>query len=106
MERAIKYAIEGGYDAWNSPNVTVHEESDNHSAVSWLSIGNFDVLKFEVLLDPLFWQALGKQQGWSDEPYQYTNEHNIYGWHVKWLMFIDHRANGGDVDSFFNNLLK
>ena len=88
METAIKKAIEGGYDGHG------------------LTLDSGAVIYDRFLLDPLFWQCLGKAEGWIDEMYEYTNEHDIPGWHVKWLLFIDHIAEGKDIDSFFNELLK
>lgn len=83
------------------------------------------------LLDTLFWQALGKQQGWGkDIPPEdwlckacYGGDcggceerikENIkaffntkeYDWKHYWHLFIDHIAEGKDVDDFFNNLIK
>tara|TARA_R110000868_G_scaffold236293_4_gene490322 strand:- start:590 stop:853 length:264 start_codon:yes stop_codon:yes gene_type:complete len=50
----------------------------------------FSAYQAKVLLDPLFWQALKTKEDWR----------NV------WHDFIDHLADGKDVDSFFNNLLK
>lgn len=115
MEQAIKKAIEGGYNAWNSPNVVVYEESDTHYSENWVSIGSFDVHRMELLLDPLFWQALGKQQGWWERVGKFginldmmvtTEDNSQYGWLHYWHRFIDHIAEGGDIDEFFNKLIK
>ena len=97
METAILKAKEGGYSIWGGP---VKEEE-------------YDTL----LLDPLFWQCLGKQQGWLEvgelwydihdkeqcENPQYDHSRT---WLGKWHSFIDHIADGGTPDEFFNNLLK
>ena len=105
MEKAIKKAKEGGYKA-----------------------GSFadDGGRYE-LLDPLFWQALGKAMGWKDmfmgepidkkmqkwldereketgEPYNKSCKRE--GWLHYWLTFILHLAEGKDAESFFNELLK
>ena len=89
IQKAIQKAIETGYNPdWNT--------DEKH------------------LLDPLFWQALGKALGWGDyAPYGLESESpagyddarlNSWRWH--WHRFIDHLASGKDVDEFFKELLK
>lgn len=88
MEIAIIKAHESGYKNWR------HSDS-------------------MILLDPLFWQALSKAEGWKGK-YQHTyldffNTETPYEypeWLEKWHRFIDHLAKGEDVDSFFEELLK
>ncbi len=106
METAIQKAIEGG---WKS-KVFLHDDIERNP---------FRTIKIypTIYSDPLFWQALGKQQGWernnkvitygvfdaekshsesaSREPY-------VYYWH----RFIDHIAEGKEIDLFFKELLK
>ena len=88
MENAIKKAIEGGY-------------KDGH-------VHGFR----EVLLDPEFWSALGKQQSWGLGNKCPVCEEGILltkympHWKMNLHRFIDHIAEGKDVDSFFNHLLK
>lgn len=89
MEKAIKKAIEGGWDdsrykAFFSEGVRMWHES--------------------AFLDPLFWQALGKSMGWQTE--NKTHFPQGIGWQYYWHRFIDHLAEGKDADSFFANLLK
>ena len=89
METAIKKAIEGGYDGHG------------------LTLDSGAVIYDRFLLDPLFWQCLGKAEMWREKELEakdgtkYKAEY-IYVWHS----FIDHIAEGGDIDSFFNQLLK
>lgn len=84
MKEAIQKAIEGGYRQTS-----------------------FD-LSYSPLLDPLFWQALGKAMGWEDfEGYDVEGDFSkIEGWRNHWHRFIDHLASGGDAESFFKELLK
>lgn len=85
----------------------------------------------EICLDPLFWKALTfglkldidmeyyhcpkdkdsgdyiidgycKQCGTKLEPFIKTTKN----WLTKWHSFIDHLAEGKDIDSFFSNLIK
>jgi len=77
MEKAIKKAEEAGY---------------------------IDILRDGwVLLDNDFWQCLGKAMGWRrvkewDEKYAPYQKH--------WHSLVDHLADGGNVDMFFERLLK
>lgn len=72
----------------------------------------------DILLDPLFWQALGEGLGWDDfvfdsdgtkaTEYSYELSMNgiVKGWVYKQYDFIDHLAEGKDIESFFNELTK
>ena len=76
----------------------------------------------QILLDPLFWQALGKQQGWTEIdkikektikmaggiPRNIDGINGNIGYHTLhyWHSFIDHIAEGKSADSFFEGLLK
>lgn len=115
MKNAIEKAITAGYPKESRP---------------WCQECGEDY--FRVLLDPLFWQALGKAMGWEDEcdkcgTIQSVIDHEVaeynesvcklingFGdkhimflrWKSVWHNFIDHLAEGGDVEAFFNQLLK
>lgn len=130
MENAIKKSIEGGWKFTNGESIL---EID----VGGVFIGEKVFIKFfdketeqfsfalsDILLDHLFWQALGKQQGWgkivcancNTDGWTKENECRMcskggigiktedYKYH--WHNFIDHIAQGGNIDEFFNNLLK
>lgn len=84
MENAIKRAIEGG---WNG-----------HP--SWMK--NWE----RAVLDPTFWQALGKAEGWKKLHYEDMEGNYDECWQCHWHSFIDHLASGKDADSFFKALLK
>lgn len=125
MENAIKKAIEGG---WKPTKYLDYKNNDQMLGL------NFFLTKFsnDFLLAPLFWQALGKQQGWQqvvicgncqsgNSRYQMklgglctncgcdfgkglvrTQKGYIYEWHA----LIDWVAEGKDINDFFNQLLK
>lgn len=86
MEQAIKIARKNGYgDRWY-------------------------VWKKEDLFDPLFWQALGKGLGWDiKHPCPTCNNLDAKISYPEWIYqmhrFIDHLAEGKDIDSFFIALL-
>lgn len=99
MEKALKLAMDGG-----------------HVKAGLCLNDNFKVCVTAnpelLLLDPNFWQCLGKAEGWDEE-------FNLDGsladgfsiktyleWQYRWHQFIDHIADGGDIDTFFNNLIK
>lgn len=106
MERAIKKAVEEGYGK------------------DWFSLEQYDVSdNSTILLDPLFWQSLGKAEGWgqSGETYctlcrKYGNElknckclgqvYDYKNWRFEMHRFIDHIIEGKSIDDFFNQLLK
>lgn len=123
MEQAIKKAIEGGYGNSQSQKLQYYDEEKNGAWFTWFDgedVTEETLVPFSfLLLDPLFWQALGKADGWKDvyigQPKYVKGA--LYGqsvtgnevwqeWLYHWHRFIDHLAQGGDVDEFFNNLLK
>lgn len=65
------------------------------------------------LLDPLFWQALGKARGWKEYMYndgiQSDRPDRQYAswtltWKHYWHCFIDHLAEGKSAEEFFATL--
>lgn len=89
MEQAIDIALKNGFSC------------PRHIALEYWG---------ETLLDPLFWQALGKQQGWDFTRRTGTVLDKLperrHEWERHWHGLITHLSNGGDIDTFFNNLLK
>ena len=79
MEEIIKKAISGGYKHGCSPSykkssgIFVFKDYDNDG----YSVEN--LIKEQVVLDPLFWQALCKECGWG----------------VKGDIHVNHHANNG-----------
>lgn len=110
MENAIKLAIEGG---WDDTNFAYGVGKDGKSDDPKVGVWHYGK---DIFLDPIFWQCLGKSLGWSDLPFWRYGEtcircrENLGGiryvqWQYNWHRFIDHLASGGDVDSFFADLL-
>ena len=86
-KQAIEKAIEGGY---------IHS-SYNLEAV--LADGMEFGLIEELVLDPSFWQYLGKAEGWGYvSPYQKTS------WETEWHRLIDHLSEGGTIEKYFEKL--
>lgn len=117
METAIKKAIEGGYKCGFGLGDSYPE--------------SYKMCRdYSAVLDPAFWQALGKAEGWgrlhctncgefarpirkkdSDPEYWFDccgRKRNLeYGvsYVGQWHRLIDHLAEGKDADSFFADLL-
>ena len=92
MKNAIKKAIEGG---WKIPHV---EEQDEAPAAIRFYVKN----PHKILLDHLFWQALGKAMGWGLEE---DENKRWMDWKTHWHDFIQHLIEGKSADSFFDDLL-
>lgn len=97
MKNAILKAIEGGYIFFRG--ITNDEYTEYHYN--------------QMLLDPIFWKCLAKGIGLMDckihSDYGKTvkcNDITHHGWHITWHSFIDHLAEGGNPDDFFNNLIQ
>ena len=112
VQRAIELSIEGGWRAAEKPFI-------DKSETGWVTVGfnnvttNVLVWHHEILLDPSFWQCLGKRKGWEYHHafWCYANEkggkcdcspedEKLYHWH----RLIDHLADGGTIESYFATL--
>lgn len=71
----------------------------------------------EAVLDPKFFQSLGKSLGWEEKDKQSLRTYKMsggggnmlkgmYQWNKYWHRFIDHLAEGKDAEEFFASLLK
>lgn len=114
IQEAIQKAIEGG---WKN-------EVDRDFAL-------YKGQPHFALLDPLFWQAVGKSLGWNDEHHLFESgevkdfpfECGICGqrfpermprpkedycvennWRMGWHRLIDHLASGKSIEDYFKNL--
>lgn len=88
MEKAIQKAISGGY-------VT---------GFMYDRLAKIDPLgAAEILfLDPKWWQSLVRADQESGDSEQFVKDVALARWH----RFIDHLAEGKDINSFFEELLK
>lgn len=95
--------------------------TDGHHYTQPTWMGNYE--RTRALLDPLFWQCLGRAEGWEGTNkffphWEPTGKYEadkgaemvesvkqIPLWHYKWTQFIDHLADGGTPDEFFEKLL-
>lgn len=92
MEKAIKKALEGGY------SLSGYSKSNPKTYIA-------DEKQYELFLDPLFWQCLGKQQGWAKREDR-TFEAEMECWQARQHGLIDYINAGKSIDSFFEELLK
>lgn len=88
MEQAIKQAIKGGWV--HQPPLMMANETGRAYCLESI----FD--------DPLFWQALGKAEGWVNND---LSSITVGNWFHHWHCFISHLADGGTPDEFFEKLL-
>ncbi len=125
MEKAIKIAIENGWKPLLAPfggdDRVVIDEEVIRVYEYFVEVDKFNL--YQTLLDPLFWQALGKGLGWSIDPEYCTSgcgcaypngdgshefdcvwKRDMNWWGQYWHEFIDHLAEGKDINSFFNDL--
>lgn len=54
--------------------------------------------RFEILLDPLAWQAVGKTRGWKCPEGEHKAELCGFRWRYEWHRFIDHLADGKSIE--------
>ncbi len=100
IEKAIREAVEKeGYRSDFTPSILMPIED----FVAHLAKVN------AAVLDPAFWQALGKARGWKNDPRDVLRERMGGGivappWISIWHRFIDHLAEGKDAESFFATL--
>ncbi len=123
MEKALKLAVEGGYEIapkiWGTPTIYRKKTAFRNFELIFPADSPrqtaMRVYTEKIFLDPLFWHALGKSLGWDKIDTQKAEmirksggiPRNI-GYYTlqKWYSFIDHLAEGKDAESFFNELLK
>src|SRR6185312_584113 len=95
-ETAKKAIEEGGYEYKGSHDFRFNELEE----IIWVSTNgsHIEILRPETfLLDPAFWQALEKAQGWTGMWYvKIGNEkrRHVAEWEAAWLRFIEHLADG------------
>ena len=100
-ETIIKDAMEGGW--MNISNVRLaagYIKGDVDDGNGWTTKEKIPVA--EALLDPTFWQAVGKTRGWDNLIEVYPEG----GWRSVWKVFIDHIADGLTIEDALSALEK
>lgn len=102
IQETITKAIEGGWNAGKEVKIQTYYKRLPTVSVGDLGEDGEFLRTQEYLLDPLFWQSLGKAMGWEtqfDEDKGFNHQ-----WQYEWHRFIDHLAEGKDAESFFESL--
>ncbi len=101
IQTAIEKSIEGG---WKYANINKRTLKVNGDFVTWEGKGTFDQRIIQVfILIPSFWQALGKSMGWAKDLTESGKPSQI-GYLMYWHDLIDHLAEGGSTESYFEKL--
>lgn len=113
MEQAIKKAIEGGWkpNTWGFETIIFDGLSTDKQSAMFSNKKGDDACWFEYpverfVLDPTFWQCLGKIEGWGTKMISIEGVRQRNTWDKYFHFFIDHLIEGKDVNSFFEQLLK
>jgi hypothetical protein len=107
-ELAIQKAVEGGWGIYD--DVHVHPDGDIYLSIK--GTNQFEYVGDVIFLDPLFWQALGKTEGWKDREYRMTTvgrgEKHVEQsrWKKEQHRLIDAIQQGRSIDEFFGEILK
>ena len=116
IQEAMNKAVEGGYHIDGSDGIETSYIGANDEYSAWTRTDNdssFMVPVEETLLDPRFWQALGRTLGWSEgcdlviicvhgeEECQHCRG---YYWMYQWHRFIQALAHGNTLEAFFARL--
>jgi len=119
INKAIKLAIEkGGYvkGGWDS-GIKWNPKFGENGIKSWNGSLPVYIAYAEIILDPEFWQSLGKALGWEEDevvPYDLSKLdkfewiirfHRLPRWRFNAQRYFDLVLTGGDTEKFWNNLL-
>lgn len=96
IEESIKRAVAAGWP------ITLKEKYQRDNLAGHLT-GDFWQ---KHVCDPLFWQALGKSEGWKAIGIEVGEKAELQdGWKYYWHSFIDHLAEDKPAEDFFKSLL-
>jgi hypothetical protein len=116
IEEVLKKATEGGYHINGSDGTETSYIGANDEYSAWTRTDNdssFMVPVEETLLDPRFWQALGRTLGWGEVcDLAITCVHGAeecqscrgYYWMYQWHCLIQALAHGDTLEAFFAHL--
>lgn len=122
IQQAIEKAIAGGYSPYSFVSI---EKIHNESGFAWMKYTSKDGIGYcidleHMVLDPAFWRALGKTEGWGDSHESWCDSLKDYCTHpgakceceqcdcsaqIAWKQpMIDltaYLADGGTIESYF-----
>ena len=112
IEKHIQWGIEGGWygdilgkkAGWTYVAAGTMANVEGFLNINWNSTGDcFKQLSdSQALLDPKFWQAVGKTRGWSK--YISAVGQPSMMWKSMWHRFIDHLADGLTIEEALTKL--
>lgn len=98
----IELAIEGGWDI--KKGVGIPAKID---IIPSMQLYASKVVPEKVILDPLFWEALGKRLGWSPKnSWKDSGDIRHAGWIIEAKRFYDIILTNGNTDKFWEELLE
>ena len=97
IQQAIVKAYSEGWRHKAYPKMKPKTIKEDTAQAIWYSQGD------GFLLDPLFWQSLGKAMGWTGKAF-YEDGMTLKTWKREWHRFIDKLADGGTAEQFFEEL--
>lgn len=116
IQEAIEKAVEGGYHLYGSDGMDTYDERATSDFSAWTRTDNassFMVAVKATLLDPQFWQALGKALEGKAEcnlasicvhgEEECQSCRSSY-WRYQWQCFIQALADGHTPEAFFAQL--
>jgi len=116
VQEALNKAVEGGYHLNGADGREASYIGANDEYSAWTRTNTeapFMVPVEETLLDPRFWQALGRTLGWGEVcDLAITCVHGAeecqscrgYYWMYQWHCFIQTMAHGNTLEAFFARL--
>src|SRR5262249_33257343 len=116
IQEAMDKAVAGGYHIDSSDGVDIGFIGANDEYSAWTRTdteSSFMVPMEETLLDPRFWQALGRILGWSEvcdlviicvHGAEECQSCRGYYWMFQWHRFIQALAHGNTPEAFFERL--
>ena len=116
IAEVLKKATAGGYHINGSDGMATSYSGANDEYSAWTRTdteSSFLVPVEETLLDPRFWQALGRTLGWSEvcdlaiicvHGAEECQSCRGYYWMYQWHCFIQALAHGNPPEAFFARL--
>ncbi|MFA5990475.1 MAG: hypothetical protein WC803_12840 [Sphingomonas sp.] len=108
IQEAIEKAMKVGWDDGN------FAMTKDETTTYFVKVGNW-YYNQDFLLDPEFWKCLGKAMGWEEDYYHLDyrlHDDKILDefiahrpeWNYRQHRLIDHLAEGGTINSYFETL--
>lgn len=119
IQQAIEKAIAGGWPTGLEASKNIFHFEIHEWGMTWDVDPGSDLTIEEIVLQPDFWRALGKTEGWkTSEAYQkqsYIRVHPdgtftrddkpvLNQWEIAMHRLIDTLAAGGSIEDFFSSL--